>query len=534
MIRKVGWTLLTSLLPVLLLFVAPVLADDSECFECHGDSDMARSGGLAGELFVDAKLFASSVHGPVGCADCHPDAELTDDEHPADLKPVNCAECHEKAVHVNVIKEKLWLEKDSVPACIDCHAPHRVRRSRHKVGLTDGDCMACHEREDLVAVRDGREVSVHTDRAELYSSTHGKLTCTMCHSNVFRSEEPPCKHVGPVDCATCHAEASQIHADSIHGQLKKQGHRDAPGCVTCHGAHGTLASEDSDSPTNVRKIPDLCGRCHRDGEAAARLHIGEESGIVSNFRMSIHGKGLLESGLVVTAECTACHTAHGARPTSDPLSSVAPGNVAQTCANCHAGILEEFQRSIHSPDVSKSDARLPVCNDCHSSHHIERVDATDFRAEIQGRCGQCHAELTEAYFDTYHGKVSRLGEEGTAKCSDCHSAHSILPPSDPRSTLSRENIVATCGKCHEGSHRRFAGYLSHATHKNPDKYPVLYYTFWFMTFLLVGTMAFFTLHTLLWLPRSIRVARERRRRHQEGETEPHVLRFVPYTGSAHS
>ncbi len=42
-------------------------------------------------------------------------------------------------------------------------------------------------------------------------------------------------------------------------------------------------------------------------------------------------------------------------------------------------------------------------------------------------------------------------------------------------------MVATCQKCHPGATRRFAGYLSHATHHDPKKYPWLFWTFWGMT-----------------------------------------------------
>ena len=48
--------------------------------------------------------------------------------------------------------------------------------------------------------------------------------------------------------------------------------------------------------------------------------------VVESYEMSIHGKGLLESGLVVTATCANCHTAHRALPASDPASSVNPAN----------------------------------------------------------------------------------------------------------------------------------------------------------------------------------------------------------------
>jgi hypothetical protein len=114
------------------------------------------------------------------------------------------------------------------------------------------------------------------------------------------------------------------------------------------------------------------------------------------------------------------------------------------------------------------------------------------------------------YFETYHGKVSRLGYTKAAKCYDCHGAHDILAVADPRSHLSRANVVATCQKCHAGATRRFAGYLTHATHHDPKKYPFLFWTFWGMTALLLGTFVVGGLHTLLWLPRAFQMRRELR------------------------
>ena len=137
-----------------------------------------------------------------------------------------------------------------------------------------------------------------------------------------------------------------------------------------------------------------------------------------------------------------------------------------------------------------------------------------FRSLILEECGTCHERETETYFDTYHGKVSLLtGGEKTAKCSDCHGSHDILPAFYSRSNLHRNNVVETCRKCHPGSNRKFTGYLTHATHHDRDKYPYLFYTFWAMTFLLVGTFVFFGLHTMFWIPRSFRERFKRRRQH---------------------
>jgi len=161
-----------------------------------------------------------------------------------------------------------------------------------------------------------------------------------------------------------------------------------------------------------------------------------------------------------------------------------------------------------------------VCSDCHSAHSIRRADEDGFKLEIMDRCGRCHGEIAKTYFDTYHGKVSKLGYTKTAKCYDCHGAHDIQKVTDPRSHLSRANVVATCQKCHADATRRFAGYLTHATHHDPKRYPFLFWVFWGMTSLLIGTFVVGGVHTLLWLPRAIEMRRQLRAEEAALEGKP--------------
>jgi hypothetical protein len=69
-------------------------------------------------------------------------------------------------------------------------------------------------------------------------------------------------------------------------------------------------------------------------------------------------------------------------------------------------------------------------------------------------------------------------------------------------------VVETCRQCHHDATRRFAGYLTHATHHDPRKYPYLFWTFWGMTTLLISTFVISGIHTLLWLPRAVQMRRE--------------------------
>ena len=474
--------------------------------------------------------FSQSIHGEgvfkqglvvsAVCTSCHTSHEVKPHTDPTssihkDNVAKTCRKCHGliEQVHQKVIRGELWeKEPKKVPVCIDCHSPHKVRKVYYELGMSDKDCLACHAKPDIKAERNGVAVSMFIDTKAIKGTAHEKVACAQCHTDVSPLEKRACATIkSEVDCSICHAEQVAEHATSTHGTQLARGNPDAPNCRDCHGTHRIGKRNNPASSTYPTKVPELCGGCHREGAKAAKRYKGTEHQIVESYVMSIHGKGLLKSGLVVTAMCTDCHTAHRELPHEDPKSSVNPDNIADTCGRCHHGIYEKFIESYHFTQKGKTDKRLPHCNDCHSSHKIGRTDKDNFKQEVIDQCGVCHADVTDTYFETFHGKVSKLGYSATAKCHDCHGAHTIQPTWDPRSSLSRDNIVATCGKCHEGSHRKFAGYLTHATHHDREKYPILFYTFWFMSILLIVVFSFFGIHTLMWLPRSLK----ERRKHKE-------------------
>ncbi|UCD16997.1 MAG: cytochrome c3 family protein [Candidatus Zixiibacteriota bacterium] len=466
-------------------------------------------------------LFKQGLTVTAVCTDCHTAHSVLPHSDPRssihrDNVAAMCQGCHGRIeeVHQKVIRGELWeKEPHKVPACVDCHAPHEIRRVFYEEGMADRDCMQCHEKRNLTAVRDGKIVSMYVDTVEVHNSIHRQTSCAQCHTGATRSRDRPCATVADrVDCSICHSEVVETYASSIHGRFADRGDQRAPGCTDCHGTHEVRGSRDPDSPTFPTAVPDLCARCHgEEGIVSSGMTEGELDP-VSSYLAGIHGIGLKKSGLVVTAKCTDCHTTHHLLPKDDPESSVNHNNLTLTCAKCHKGIYESFSKSIHSPTVADTDQYLPTCNGCHESHAIVRTDSEGFRIEIMDQCGNCHRDVAESYFETFHGKVSKLGYAAAAKCYDCHGAHNILPMENQASTLSRQHIVATCGACHEGSHRQFAGYLTHATHHDRSKYPILFYTFWFMTFLLVGTLAVAGTHTVLWLPRSFQMMKEHKKK----------------------
>ncbi|MBN2009984.1 cytochrome c3 family protein [candidate division KSB1 bacterium] len=512
------------------------------CGKCHKEgSQMVRRHNIPEKDII--QNYSMSIHGAglfnqglivtAVCTSCHTSHRILPHTDPASSINRNniaktCMKCHAQIekVHLKVIRGELWEKQPNIiPACIECHSPHKIRKVFYYDTMSDDYCMKCHSRKDLIRTKNGQVDSLYVDTEHIATSAHGNnIQCVKCHVNVSHRNNPVCKDSGPVDCSICHAQPTIDHQASIHGQLSAKGDKNAPDCRDCHGTHHIQLKSDVTSPIFKRNIPQLCGKCHRAGEEVALRFEGETGDVINLYTMSIHGKGLIESGLLVTAICTDCHTSHYELPPSDPNSSVNHTNIAKTCGQCHFGIYEEFSSSIHSPTVTKTDKKLPSCPDCHKAHQVIRIDEESFRQEILAECGTCHEHETETYFDTYHGKVSLLGSGKTAKCSDCHGSHGILPTDNPKSMLSQENVVETCKKCHPNSNRQFTGYLTHATHHNRVKYPFLFYTFWAMTFLLIGTFSFFGLHTLIWIPRSFR-QRYKMEKELEDKSKKYYKRF---------
>ncbi|MDH3495631.1 MAG: cytochrome c3 family protein [Gemmatimonadota bacterium] len=524
------------------------------CGECHQEgTPVSRRRTIPQDSILEN--YSESIHGAglfrqgltvtAVCTSCHTSHFILPHTDPrSSINRANiaatCTQCHSQIerVHRKVIEGQLWeKEPHKIPACVDCHAPHQIRRVIYAAGAANQDCYRCHADRTLRGVAKGDTVSLFVDREAYEASAHSETACAQCHTDVTpaaRGRACATSRADNVDCSVCHAGEVTDYQTGLHGQLAGRNDPDAPRCLDCHDYHATKLRVDPSSPTFVRNVPALCARCHRVGEKAAVRIKKDHPDIVRSYEESIHGKGLIQSGLLVTATCSSCHTAHRELPPEDSLSSIYHANVASTCGTCHAGIEEAFRRSIHWTTQDANDGReRPSCKDCHTSHTISRTDLGDFRLQMMNQCGRCHEAETERFFDTFHGKVSRLGEAAAAKCSDCHGAHNILPVSEPASTLSRRNIVGTCAQCHSGANRRFAGYLTHATHHDAKKYPWLFWTFWGMTALLIGTLSFAILHTLAWLWRLSRSPEDWRVRHVVRPGEKLHRRFTFFQRSLH-
>jgi len=339
-------------------------------------------------------------------------------------------------------------------------------RAQHRP--KDEDCLTCHGDSTLTKDVNGKPKSLFVDGKKLAHSIHGsmKLACVDCHNDVktLAHDVQPQK----VLCIRCHAAAGDAYARSMHAKVTHAGLVSA-GCQDCHGdAHEVLAGGHPDSPVNHAHIPATCGRCH--GQKFLMESNGVSTQPFVSYQESVHGRAV-GSGSMKAAVCTDCHGAHAILLANDPKSPIYKFSVPATCGQCHSDVQNTFNASIHGQAIARGNLLSPVCTDCHGIHSIKsHKDPNSPVAEqnlSRDTCARCHEGVrlssefgvpgnrVSTYLDSYHGLAAEGGSVVAANCSSCHGVHNILPSSDPRSTIHRINLDATCGKCHKGVTQKF-------------------------------------------------------------------------------
>jgi cytochrome b subunit of formate dehydrogenase len=147
------------------------------------------------------------------------------------------------------------------------------------------------------------------------------------------------------------------------------------------------------------------------------------------------------------------------------------------------------------------------------------------RLASAGNCGSCHEAYLTTFRDSFHGKANDLGFVSGATCADCHTPHKNLAASDPRSSVNPDNLAQTCGNCHEGVTASMLSFDPHNDASDPDDNFYVYIVWIFMTGLLVGVFAFFGLHDVLWLQRTLVGAMRGDFRDEARENGQYVRRF---------
>ena len=295
-------------------------------------------------------------------------------------------------------------------------------------------------------------------------------TCLACHGQVGMKSEKgknisinPNAHAasahGILGCQDCHTSIKEFPHPAKIAKVQ---------CATCHteesaalpkSIHGTLGAADACAAChgNVHEIsaapklvPQKCAECHQQQ--------------VNDFQESAHGRAA-KSGDPDAPTCASCHGGiHAVQPSTEQGATVSKAHMALTCAQCHsnpqfvdrhkipiAHPVEQYLNSVHGRAVAQG-KDAASCSDCHSAHLI--VPASDARSRVNHwrvaeTCGACHQQIARTYLASVHGQAMASGMHDAPVCTDCHGEHLILPPRSAESPVSAAKVsTETCGRCH--------------------------------------------------------------------------------------
>jgi len=185
---------------------------------------------------------------------------------------------------------------------------------------------------------------------------------------------------------------------------------------------------------------ETCLACHSNTSMSVTLPSGETRGLFvdrDEFTRSIHGGKL---------GCTDCHTdMTGVPHASKPFSTKREFTIAyyEACKRCHFANYSKTLDSVHYPAIARGDRMAPVCVDCHGAHYVTPPNQP--RSRISQTCATCHQGVSATYAKSVHGRALR--EEKNADvptCTDCHRAHDIGGPHAPGWRLKSPELCANC------------------------------------------------------------------------------------------
>lgn len=185
-----------------------------------------------------------------------------------------------------------------------------------------------------------------------------------------------------------------------------------------------------------------CLGCHSNPGLSTQLPSGETLPLTTDpavYKASVHG--------AIGMECTACHTNIQEYP-HPPLTAKDRRDLQmeryQQCQTCHPEQYKASLDSNHARALAAGDRNAAICTDCHGAHDITKPNQP--RQKISTTCGNCHSTIYEQYAQSVHGAaLLDSSNPDVPVCTDCHGSHSQADPTTAAFRLKSPDI---CGKCH--------------------------------------------------------------------------------------
>jgi len=209
-----------------------------------------------------------------------------------------------------------------------------------------------------------------------------------------------------------------------------------------------LGQRTPEEMAQVRKQNAKCLGCHADMDPdtdVLELDDGSELAVLVDedaWQESIHGDRLA---------CTDCHRDHGKYPHADVEAADARAYqiaAAASCTTCHYAYYTRALDGIHYQLLAEGRREAPTCVDCHGAHSVKVPGQP--RTAIDGRCARCHEAIATTYRASVHGKALASGDVDVPTCTDCHGAHAIR---DPRGVAFHASSHEICAQCHADKER---------------------------------------------------------------------------------
>ncbi|HTN51178.1 MAG TPA: cytochrome c3 family protein [Anaeromyxobacter sp.] len=183
-----------------------------------------------------------------------------------------------------------------------------------------------------------------------------------------------------------------------------------------------------------------CLGCHTDPSQTFELASGEKLSLYVDqqaFAKSVHGEML---------RCTECHTDKTSDHATGTLKFKTRREVTRTyyeqCKGCHFANYTKTLDGVHFAVMAKGNDKAALCVDCHGAHDISRPGQP--RTRISRMCSGCHAKEASIYASSVHGRAAETSDD-VPVCTDCHRAHDTT---DPRDGALAARTPEICGRCH--------------------------------------------------------------------------------------
>ena len=129
------------------------------------------------------------------------------------------------------------------------------------------------------------------------------------------------------------------------------------------------------------------------------------------------------------------------------------------------------------------------------------------------------ADVFDTYVADFHGTTVALFQKASPDqqtnkpvCIDCHGVHNMRMVDDPESTVIKENLLATCQKCHPDATSNFpTSWISHYR-PDPKRAPLVFFVNLFYAILIPAVLGVMVILVVLDVRKRI-ASRRKERQH---------------------